>query len=181
MKKILAVLLAVLSLCLTFAGCGGGQGDTPDAPTFYTVTFKQDGQADAKVSVESGKGLSQSQIPTPKPVDGYIVVWEDVDLTNITKDITVNAVLKSIADTGLKITLIYPEKLPENLITVREIDIKVGEEFNLPELIVDAEDGGYEILAWKTADGMEFPFSGTYMLTESITLTALVRGYLPIN
>lgn len=176
MKKFLAILLAMMSMCLVFAGCNGEtQGEEPAEPTYYTVTFKQDGQADVTIRVESGKGISASEMPTPKPVDGYIVVWEDVDLSCITKDMTVNAIATY---NGFVITLVYPAMFPKELITVTEIKIETGEEFNLPTLEADPEDAGYEIEKWIVVggelDGQEFPFSGTYGLSMNITLEAKV-------
>ena len=180
MKKFLAILLAMMSMCLVFAGCNGGtQGEEPAEPTYYTVTFKQEGQADVTIRVESGKGISASEMPTPKPVEGYTVVWEDVDLSSVTKDMTVNAIKTY---NGMMITLVYPAMFPKELITVTEIKIKTGEEFTLPTLNADPEVGGYEIEKWIVVggelDGQEFPFSGTYVLSTSITLKAKISLFL---
>ncbi len=100
MKKFLSLIL-----CLTIAigagslaACGGnskdsGYGnsqDTGSETTIYTVTFKQYNQPDVVKTVEEGESLTD--IPTPVERTGYTVTWETVDLTNITKNITVEAI-----------------------------------------------------------------------------------------
>lgn len=167
MKRVLAVFFAVMSICLIFAGCGGNHTDNLDEKTYYTVTFKQEGEKDVKVKVECGKGIAKSKIPKPIPLEDYSIEWEDVDLSEITSDITVNAIKTYI---GLKITLVYGDGFPKELITVTEIKVKTGQKYSLPELEADPVKGGYEINAWRTEDGTAFPFSGVYTLTESITL-----------
>jgi len=62
------------------------------------VTFKQGGQVDIVKKVEKGGMLTD--IPTPAPKAGYIVEWESVDFTNLTEDMTVNAI-----ETAKKYTL----------------------------------------------------------------------------
>ena len=58
----------------------------------YTVSFVQDGCETITITATSGGSISEADIPTPKDKVGYTVVWEQIDLTNITKNITVNAV-----------------------------------------------------------------------------------------
>jgi hypothetical protein len=65
---------------------------------WITVTFKQGGQVDIVKKVEKGGMLTD--IPTPAPKAGYIVEWESVDFTNLTEDMTVNAI-----ETAKKYTL----------------------------------------------------------------------------
>ena len=85
MKKLLVVFALVFGLTF-FASCGESE------PTYYTVTFVQDGQEDIVKTIEGGKGLSQADIPTPAGRTGYTVTWEDVDLSNISVNIIVRAV-----------------------------------------------------------------------------------------
>ena len=59
----------------------------------YTVTFVQEGFADIEITVNHGQPLTN--VPTPQAVDGYNVSWEDIDLSNITADVIINA-LKTI-------------------------------------------------------------------------------------
>ena len=56
MKKLLVVFALVFGLTF-FASCGESE------PTYFTVTFVQDGQEDIVKTIEGGKGLSQADIP----------------------------------------------------------------------------------------------------------------------
>lgn len=85
MKKLFAVFALILGISF-FAAC------SEEPPTYYTVTFVQDGQEDIVKTVEGGKGLAQEDIPTLVGRTGYSVAWEEVDLSNISKDITVRAI-----------------------------------------------------------------------------------------
>ncbi len=76
-----AVLLA--ACCLAACGENG-------TPATYTVTFVQSGQEDVLRTVKEGETLTD--IPAVQPREGYTVVWEEKDLTNISGNITVNAV-----------------------------------------------------------------------------------------
>ena len=57
----------------------------------HTITFKQAGRKDIIKYVLDLADLTD--IPEVTPVTGYTVVWENVDLTNVTTDITVNAII----------------------------------------------------------------------------------------
>ena len=65
----------------------------------HKVTFKQEGQTDIVKEVLDLAALAQSDIPTPVQQNGYTIVWEDIDLSCITEDITVNAVKSLITYT----------------------------------------------------------------------------------
>ncbi len=58
----------------------------------HKVTFKQYGQPDRVLEVLDLAGLSENIIPPPIPEIGYDVIWEDVELSCITEDMTVNAI-----------------------------------------------------------------------------------------
>ena len=100
MKKFLSLILCLtIAICAgSLAACGGnskdsGYGnsqDTGSEATIYTVTFKQYNQPDVVKTVEEGEALTD--IPTPVERTGYTVTWKTVDLTNITKNITVEAI-----------------------------------------------------------------------------------------
>ena len=115
-RKIAILLFIALSLfaMLAFASCGddetpsgestqssaqaGENTDTnnpeekPEEKT-YTVTFVQEGFEDIVIEVKEGEALTD--IPSPQAEDGYNVAWEDIDLSNITADVIINA-LKTI-------------------------------------------------------------------------------------
>ena len=56
----------------------------------HTVTFRQTGKADRVYNVLDL--ASFTSVPTPIPVNGYDIVWQDVDLSRITADVVVNAI-----------------------------------------------------------------------------------------
>ncbi len=85
MKKILFVLVLAL-LCLT--ACK--KEDKTQEYESFTVTFVQEGQEN--IVREVLKGNSLTDVPEPKAVEGYEVAWEDVDLSKITRNLTVTAV-----------------------------------------------------------------------------------------
>ena len=93
MRKVLSVILA-LTLVICAWGCSPQPPQNPsdEQTVYYNVTFKQDGYDDVVKRVESGKGLSEENIPVPHDKTGYTVVWEEVDLSCITADIVVYAV-----------------------------------------------------------------------------------------
>ncbi len=67
--------------------------------TTHKVTFRQENQPDQVVEVADLAGISQEQIPTPVAENGYDVKWQDVDLSCITDDMTVQAVKTPITYT----------------------------------------------------------------------------------
>lgn len=119
MKKSLLLFICAFCCSMTFSACFGdssgsssGQSQTGqsssseevessgdetesssvEAVEKYTVTFKQADQIDQMVEVVKGDSLESEDIPAVKEKTGYTIRWEEVDLTNITEDITVNAV-----------------------------------------------------------------------------------------
>ncbi len=98
MKKI------IFSLCLlwviTFAVACNPQGDggsLPNLPTFYTVTFVQEGQANEVKTVEQGKNLPDLPKITATPPVGYSYEWERTDFSSLSGDVTVR--LKAVPNT----------------------------------------------------------------------------------
>ena len=145
---------------------GGSQGGAQNpTTTYYKVTFKQEGASDVVITVESGKGVAQADIPVLIEKDGYTVAWEQVDLSNITADVTVNAVYTPIPVTKYKITLDYLG-LKEN----EQITVEKGE---IPTLPKTAEVKGkvWEI-TWQFADGTNYK-SEEYNYDKDITLIAI--------
>lgn len=88
------LLLTFACVCaFAFTACATNETDPDDEPSqtvTYTVTFKQDGYADIVKTVEEGENLAD--IPTPATQTGYTVTWDRTDFTNITQNVTVNAV-----------------------------------------------------------------------------------------
>ena len=86
------------------------------------VTFQQNGQVDIVKTIKKGETLTD--IPTPALKTGYIIEWESVDFTNITADMTVNAI-----ETAKTYTLVFDANggsLTQTIMTVT-----YGEAYNL--------------------------------------------------
>lgn len=103
--KWLALVSLLLIVVMSFAlvSCGGGgddtdtntdtntdtDTDTEQVPSSYTITFKQADGTEEKVTVKAGETVT---VPTVIQKDGYSVAWETTDFSNISGDMTVNAV-----------------------------------------------------------------------------------------
>lgn len=83
MAKKLLTAIAALFLLFCFAACGGN-------PETHTVTFRQSGYEDVVKSVEHGEELTD--VPLPRPKEGYEVVWDRTNFASITEDLVVTAV-----------------------------------------------------------------------------------------
>lgn len=83
MAKKLLTAIAALFLLFCFAACGGN-------PETHIVTFRQSGYEDVVKSVEHGEELTD--VPLPRPKEGYEVVWDRTNFANITEDLVVTAV-----------------------------------------------------------------------------------------
>lgn len=115
MKKLLILLLA-LGMLATVGACGivptesssslsssahssGGESSlsqensSDEKPGKVNVTFKQSGCVDIVKKVNKGETLTD--VPAPAEKTGYTVTWDRTDFTNITENITVNAVEKA--------------------------------------------------------------------------------------
>ena len=103
--KWLALVSLLLIVVMSFAlvSCGGGNDDTDsnvDTNTdtnveekSYTITFKQADGTEEKVTVKAGEAVNA---PAAIQVDGYTVAWDVTDFSNVTADMTVNAVKTAI-------------------------------------------------------------------------------------
>ena len=179
LKKVLVLVVAMLTLCTLFCGCGdtpsntddGGGNVTPPEIVYYDVTFKQDGEADVVIKVERGKALPQESIPTVKPKAGHTVVWEEKDLTNVTENITVNAIA---TPNTYKIFLEWnaPNGIPTSATEQTEITVTYGQKFTLPTYGKINEDG-WKIDYWYISGNKNTKLnSGIYTLTKNVTITA---------
>lgn len=169
MKKIFIYVLSVICLAsllfslVCFAGC-----NNESKMSYCYVTFRQLGQEDVIKEVEKGKGLSQSEIPVPIQKEGYVITWEEVDLSNITSDIVVNAVEKLV---GYKITFNYdcPYEIEEDLLS--ELYVYKGDSFNLPNYVGVKGSKMFAVDKWLTEDGKEYK-SGLYTENKDLVLNA---------
>ena len=183
MKKIALMLALILCVSLgacTFASCannsgsgsGTEQGGETPTETKYKVTFKQEGQLDVVVEVKAGESVLSNEIPELLPKAGYTVEWENVDLTNITKNIIVNAVYTLIVDTNKEFTI----TLDYGSLKAKEtVKAKQGEVPNLPETL-EVEGWGTVSITWKLNNGVVY--SGAYNFGSDITLYANYNSYV---
>ena len=89
-KKRILLLILVFALLSTFCFIGCREKGT------VTVTFKQEGEVDIVKTVNFGESLDAEEIPTPKQIEGFEVVWDVTDFSNITEDLIVNAVVSPL-------------------------------------------------------------------------------------
>lgn len=69
----------------------------------YTVTFIADGDLVATLNVEHGGSVDPDDIPQVPAKAGFTGVWEEADLTNITENITVNAVYTAVEGSAIAV------------------------------------------------------------------------------
>ncbi len=86
------------------------------------VTFQQNGQVDIVKTIKKGETLTD--IPMPALKTGYIIEWESVDFTNITADMTVNAI-----ETAKTYTLVFDAN--GGSLTQTTITVTYGQAYNL--------------------------------------------------
>ncbi len=135
-------------------------------PNTYTVSFVQDGQPIKTVTVEEGEACLESDIPTPAEKTGYIVTWEEKDLSNITENITVNAV-----ETPKSYTVTL--EIGEGSLTSTSYTVSYDEDYILPIVTPKA---GYEFIGWQK-DGADFANRGKWSVDEeNITLVAVYKA-----
>ena len=132
-------------------------------PETYTVTFLQNGFDPIVKTVEEGETLTD--IPPVQIKEGYNIVWEEKDFTNITENITVNAI--ETAKT-------YTAKLTTSFGTLETTTVvfTYGETYTLPTLM---DSDKMMTFAYWTYNGVKLESSGTWMtdVTEEIELVAV--------
>ena len=140
--------------------------ETPAAVT-YKVTFKQIGEEDVVVEVKEGEAVPADKIPALKEKTGYTVAWPQVDLSNVTADVVVEAVVTANTYT---ITFVAGEGVtyPATKSVVYDSDVALSA----------PEREGFEFLGWADADG-NIVNSGKWTIASDITLTAQWREKAP--
>ena len=175
-KKFIALVLA-LGACLMISACGGQSGDssTPTSPSVdsstvasqtCTITFKQPGRADVVRTVKQGASLAN--IPTPATKEGYTVTWDATNFSNITSDITVNAV-----ETPNTYTITYDAK--GGTVSTATQDVV----FDAETTLVIPEKEGYVFLGW-TYQGEAVVNGGKWAIAKNVTLVATWQDNRPL-
>lgn len=155
-RKLAAVIASVI-LASFWAACGERENSSSFVKT-YTVTFMQTGQPDVVRVVEAGKTVTD--IPETKPVTGYTVAWEDVDLTNVTADKIVNAV-----KTPKQYTVTYDAN--EGTVSAKTGLFTYEEKYVLPLPVRN----DYSFVCWKNGIA-SIALTGIWRIAEDVTLTA---------
>lgn len=160
-KRILVCLLAIVGLFM-FASCSGGGSSVSSSnekteKETYTITFKQSGYDDVIKTVEEGATLTD--VPSTQGKIGYTVVWETVDLTDISGNMVVNAVetantYKVIYDAGADAT-----------VSPTEAEVTYDSVATHPT----PEKEGYTFIAWLYKGTA---VTGKWTIAENVTLTA---------
>ncbi|MBO5363079.1 MAG: InlB B-repeat-containing protein [Clostridia bacterium] len=159
-KSIAFTLLAGVMLCSV--ACG--QPSTPET-TKYTVTFTQDGFADVSYTVEKGDSIAEKDVPTPKAVKGYTVVWEEVSLQDIQSNIIVEAVA---TPNDYTVTYLLNDELGETLdvLTTQTITYDSAYELATPVRY------GYSFTGWLNGETMIAQSGDAWNIDENLTLSA---------
>ena len=138
---------------------------------YYKITFKQEGEEDIVFSVESGKSLLETEIPSPKEEKGYKIFWDKTDFNNITEDLTVTAIKKANK---------YRINFDFDNIAVNEqnyLIVSYNESFVLP--MPTSEE--YKFVKWINVEtGLEF-ISGVYNISKNLYLKAIWEKKQPLT
>ena len=126
----------------------------------HKVKFVQEGKTDT-IIVESGGEVVDSQYPQLNSKEGYDVSWDDVDLSNVTSDVVVNAVYKPKT---FVLTLVNSRTMQ----TISTYDVVYNEAYKLPTPTYL----NYMVKLWKDESGTVVPSSGVYDKTSGQTLYA---------
>ncbi len=171
MKKFVSLLLGLtfaFGAAYSLGACGGKKDENPkdsssvvDPPqqTTYTITFKQNNREDVVKEVVEGGTLTD--VPTPAPQTGYDVVWDTTDFTNITTNMTVNAVA-----TAKTYTVTFDPN--EGSVTPDDQQVKYDE---APAAFPVPTREGYDFIGWKY-DGKIVQASDIWKHDGDITLVA---------
>ena len=155
MKKFTGLLLALILAitCIAFMTSCSGK---------IKVTFVQDGQDDVVITLEKGEKIEE--IPLPVQEDGYTIVWDRTDFSNIEKSVTVSAV-----KTPNLYTIYYEINADKESIKEDYTKVSFGEEFTL--LIPLNNDQRLTFGGWKIKGTDEyFTDDQNYSVVGDVTL-----------
>ena len=191
MKKIFILILSIV-MCFALASCNfssnsitgrddsswneqlGDDGSSSEDSTLddsgeaetqlVKVTFKQNGQADIVKTLKKGEALTD--IPTPASKTGYTVAWEPIDFTNITADVTVNAI-----ETAKTYTLVFDANGAS--LTETTITVTYGQTYSLITPVYDTK----LFIGWMY-NGTNVSLSGTWEIDADGTELVLTAEWL---
>ncbi len=178
MKKFwLCLLGAALCICALFS-CG--ENSNSDEPTYYTVTFQQDGRAPVVKEVEEGADLTD--IPAPEAKTGYDVQWERTVFEDVSRNMTVWAV-----ETPKRYTVTFDANGGAVATATKEVTYDaIPASFPVPTY------AGYDFVCWQydevvVSDGVAWRIANDVTLTakwaavtpQQCTVTFLQAGQAP--
>ncbi len=159
-KSIVFTLLAGVMLCSV--ACG--QPKQPET-TKYTVTFTQEGFADVSYTVEAGASIAEKDIPTPKAVKGYTVVWEEASLQNIQSNIIVEAIA---TPNDYTVTYLLNDELGESLDVATTQTITYDSAYELATPV----RYGYSFAGWLNGETMIAQSGDAWNIDQNLTVSA---------
>jgi len=134
-----------------------------DTREVFTITFVQAGQEAKKFTVKAGESFTD--IPKPATKTGYNVVWDKTEFSNVTEDITVNAV-----ETAKTYTITLDAGDGE--VSQTTITVTYGETYELPTPTIEDKDKEFD--GWVYNETQKLPTKGTWKLDlDNITLKAV--------
>ncbi len=134
--------------------------DSASEATYYRVTFVQSGSEDVVITVKEGESVAEAQIPALNEKEGYTVAWEEADLSNITENITVEAVY-----TANKYTVTYDANGGTVANATQEVTYDSTYTLETPDR------DGHTFAAW-LLDGKAVTQTGTWKTASNVTLVA---------
>ncbi len=135
--------------------------DSTPSATYHKVTFVQSGSEDVVITVKEGEDVAESQIPALNEKEGYTVAWEEVDLSNITEDITVEAVY-----TANTYTITYNANGGEVAEATQDVT------YDSAYTLATPEKGGYTFSTW-VLNGNAVTQEGIWKIASNVTLDAI--------
>ena len=146
-------------LMFSFATLGACKRNNEEGSKVYcTITFVQENAENITKQVEKGQALTD--IPTPNPKTGHNVIWSVVDFSQITEDITVEAVYTA------KIYTIYLQS-DVSFSGEKEVKVRYNEIPVLPTPINENK----EFIKWVLEDGQDYELTN-YTIDGDLTLIA---------
>lgn len=131
----------------------------------YTVTFKQEGAEDIVKTVEEGEALTD--IPTPNQIVGYNVEWSVTDFSNITENMTVNAV-----PTAKKYKITYTLGTRENDSMAQLVNKEQQVEYDAAYVLETPTCEGYIFTGWLLENTTTIFEDGVWNIDSDVTLVA---------
>ena len=131
-----------------------------------TITFVQTGQPAILKEIKAGEALTD--IPTPVAKTGYSIVWDRNDFSDITENITVNAI-----ETPNQYNIYYDLGALSEEGSVMIASQKQSVTFDAPYNLYIPQCDGYTFLKWVVVENNEQFSNGIYTIDGDTNLVAL--------